>query len=100
MESGCRLSVVVAPQDATIEDTGVTVFDFCDESVGKLICIPGHIVRISNYLANREILVRAMIYLQRAFQNHPDIVSTRTIHRMIISSVAVSAKFDGYVADM
>ena len=94
------LSVVVAAQDATIEHTRVTVFDVCDESVGKLISIPEYIVRISTYFASREILVPAMIYLQRAFQNHPDIVSTRTIHRLIISSVVVSAKFNGHVSDL
>ena len=87
------LSAVVAVQDSATEDDLITYFH---AQTVPAITIPAYLARINKYSKySQGVVVAAMIYLQRVIRKHPHIiVSSRTAHRLIISAIVVSAKFN------
>ena len=58
------------------------------------ITVADYMARITKYAKySRGVLVAAMIYLQRLVEAHPEVpVISRTIHRLVITAILVSAK--------
>jgi len=89
------LDTVVARYDAQEQITPSTITVFHAQSTPD-ISVYDYILRINKYgNFSKSVLVAALVYIDRVLEDNPEIVMTsRTIHRLLITSVLVSAKFN------
>jgi len=89
------LDAVVARYDALEKTKQSTITVFHAQSTPD-ISVSDYLARISKYgNFSKSVLIAALIYIDRVLENNPEIVMTsRTIHRLLITAVLVSAKFN------